>query len=324
MPVQYQSVIAEHMAVREGAGWFDVSHLGRFRLEGPTAEATLRHLLCNDITRVGPGRAQYTMILNQSGGVIDDLIVWKWTEESYWVLPNAANHSRVMDLFRGHDAAAELEDLRPGTVTIAVQGPDASAILESVLGDAPKRFRTMEGSFAGEPVWAAGTGYTGERGGEVAIPARTAAAFASALTEAGAKPCGLGARDTLRLEAGLPLWGQDLDETITPLEAGLDFAVSLGRDFVGSEALERQVRDGLPKGLVAFRFPGRQIARTGIPLRTERSSGTVSSGNFSPVLQCGIGMGYLEPPDTDDTVEAQIRGVWTRAERVDLPFVPRG
>ncbi len=324
MPVQYQSVIAEHMAVRERAGWFDVSHLGRFRFEGPTAEGTLRHLLCNDITKVGPGRAQYTMILNQSGGVIDDLIVWKWSEESYWVLPNAANHSRVMDLFKGRDGAAQLEDLRPGTVTIAVQGPDASDIIASVLGEAPKRFRTLEGSFAGEPVWAAGTGYTGERGGEVAIPARTAQAFAAALTEAGAKPCGLGARDTLRLEAGLPLWGQDLDESITPLEAGLDFAVSLGRDFVGSEALERQVRGGLRKSLVAFRFPGRQIARTGSRLRTERSSGVVSSGNFSPVLQCGIGMGYLEPPDTDDTVEAEIRGVWTRAERVDLPFVPRG
>ena len=324
MPVQYGSVLAEHKAVRSKAGWFDVSHLGRFRFEGPNAEATLRRLLCNDIAKVGPGRAQYTLILNESGGVVDDLIVWKWSETAYWVLPNAANHEKVMRLFAAADQKSEMEDLRPETATIAIQGPEAPAIIEAVLGEAPRRFRTMEGSFAGAPVWAAGTGYTGERGGEVVVPAANAQQFASALIEAGAEPCGLGARDTLRLEAGLPLWGQDLDETITPLEAGLDFAVALGRDFVGSVALERQQSRGLAKRLVAFRFAGRHIARPGSPLRSGSSTGMVTSGNFSPMLECGIGMGYLAPPSDAESVEAEIRGMWMEATIVDLPFVPRG
>ncbi len=326
MPVQYSSVLAEHRAVRGHAGWFDVSHLGRFRLEGPSAEATIRRLLCNDIAKISAGRTQYTMILNDSGGVIDDLIVWKWDDAgSFWILPNASNHERVMGLFRDQDPHSEIEDLRPETVALAVQGPEAPSILEAVLGVSPKRFRTVTCSYGGVTAWMAGTGYTGERGGEVVVPKAVAEHLASALTDAGAVPCGLGARDTLRLEAGLPLWGHELDETITPLEAGLGFAVVLGREFTGSRALERQLQEGANKELVAFRFPGRQIARSGSKLRSGGSTGEVTSGNFSPILECGIGVGFMSPPvPKTETIEAEIRGSWIQATRADLPFVARG
>jgi aminomethyltransferase len=320
MPVQYQSVLAEHRAVRDHCGWFDVSHLGRFRWEGAGATEVLRRVLCNDVARIEPGRTQYTLALNSEGGVIDDLIVWRWGDESYWVLPNGANHETVMAIFAEAGPAVELEDLRPSTATVAVQGPEAPALLERVLGAALRRFRTLSGVVAGAPFWAAGTGYTGERGGEVTVPAAAAADLVDRLMEEGATPCGLGARDTLRLEAGLPLWGQDLDETITPLEAGLDFAVSWDHDFVGKAAL--QARPPI-KRLVAFRTEGRLIPRHGYRLRAGASEGWVSSGNFSPELKCGIGLGFLTPP-TEAPLVVEIREAWAPAERVELPFVARG
>lgn len=320
MPVQYQSVLAEHRAVREGCGWFDVSHLGRFRWEGSGATAAIDRLLCNEINRVAAGRSQYTMALNETGGTIDDLIVWRWDEETYWVLPNAANHLRLMEIFAGDEPEVELEDLRPSTVTLAIQGPAAPSVLETVLGEAPKRFRTLTGRWKDRDFWAAGTGYTGERGGEVVIEAESGPELVEALMAAGAVPCGLGARDTLRLEAGLVLWGQELDETITPLEANLDFAVSFDHDFVGKPALERQRQHGLPRSLVAFRTEGRLIPRTGHRLQAGSSSGWVTSGNFSPGLEAGIGMGYLQPP-TDEPIEVEIRRSWHSVTRVELPFV---
>jgi aminomethyltransferase len=321
MPVQYESVLAEHTAVREHAGWFDVSHLGRFEWGGPEAVETARRLLCNDLARIDPGRTQYTMMLNDAGGIVDDIVVWRWEEDRCWILPNAANHERVMGAFRDAGADAVATDLRPSTVTLAVQGPDAPAALEAVLGAAPRRFRTLTGTFQDVPFWAAGTGYTGERGGEVTVPVETAEALAEALTEAGVVPCGLGARDTLRLEAGLPLWGQDLDEATTPLEAGLDFAVAFDHDFVGRDALQRQLDGGTPKRRVAFRTEGRRIPRPHYRLRTPGAAGWVSSGNFSPVLGCGIGLGYLAPPDDDGTLEVEIRGTWIPVERTSTPFI---
>ena len=323
MPLQYGSVIAEHLAVRTTVGWFDVSHLGRFRWEGPGATSVLQQLLCNDITRIDPGRTQYSMMLNQGGGVVDDLIVWRWGEESYWVLPNAANHQRVMAAFAAAGPQVELEDLRPLTVTLAVQGPQAPGLLQSVLGEAPRRFRTLQLDWRGQRAWTAGTGYTGERGGEVVVPNSVAPELVEALAAGGATPCGLGARDTLRLEAGLPLWGQDLDEETSPLEAGMEFVVSWDHDFVGRSALERQRQEGLGKKLVAFRTEGRVIPRHGYRLRAGSSRGVVTSGNFSPVLQRGIGLGYLSPPEDQAPPEVEIRGRWTPVERVELPFLPR-
>lgn len=320
MPVHYASVITEHMAVRSSAGWFDVSHLGRFSWAGPGAAHAVRRLLCNDIERIEPGRTQYSMLLNDDGGVVDDLVVWRWNADDLWILPNAANHERVMRAFADEAPDVTLRDLRPETVTVAVQGPDAPAALETVLGSAPRRFRTAMGNFEGLTYHAAGTGYTGERGGEVTLPAGSAEAFVEALVDAGVQPCGLAARDTLRLEAGLPLWGQDLDETITPLEAGLEFAVAFDHEFPGREALLRRRDAGVDRSRVAFRTPGREIPRHGQRLRAPGDDGIVTSGNFSPVLERGIGLGLLSGGSPED-LEVDIRGRWIPCEVVETPFV---
>jgi aminomethyltransferase len=205
-----------------------------------------------------------------------------------------------------------------------VQGPDSAQVLEEVIGVVPGRFRVITGEFAGGPMWTAGTGYTGERGAEVAVPHENGSALLDALLSAGATPAGLGARDTLRLEMGYPLWGQDLDEETSPLEAGLGWVVSWDHDFPGRRALERQRDTGLAKQLVAFRTADRRPPRHGYELRSGDSTGAVASGNFSPVLEVGIGMGYISPPFEDDSrLELNVRGKWQAVGRVDPPFIAR-
>ena len=325
MPVQYAGVLAEHEAVRSAAGVFDVSHLGRFRLEGPGSTNLLRSLLCNDVVAIEPGRAQYTMALNEAGGVEDDIIVWRWEDERYWVIPNGANDDRIRAVFT--EAAGDgiiIENVRETTALIAVQGPAAPAAIGAILGKSPGRFRLFEAEFDGYPVWVAGTGYTGERGGEIAVPSEAAAGLFHAFREAGVTPAGLGSRDTLRLEMGYPLWGQDLDPRTTPLEAGLSWVVNWDHDFTGKAALLRQRDAGVPRHLVGFVMEGRQIARHGYPLRAGSSGGTVASGNFSPTLKRGIGMGYLAPPPKPEVqVEIEVRGSWMPVERRDPPFIER-
>lgn len=316
MPLQYESVLVEHAAVRAGVGVFDVSHLGRAAVSGEGAEQKLRHRFCNDVALLEPGRTQYTMILNERGGVIDDLMVWRFVDGKLWVMPNSANHDRVMSELRGEDT--HVEDLRETTVCLAVQGPDAPALIESMFGVAIRRGRVVSGQFQGAEVQVGGTGYTGERGGEVVgDPEPMEAAFEMLLAE-GAVPCGLGARDTLRLEAGLPLWGQELTEETSPLQAGLDFAVAWDHDFLGRESLVAE-QQKLPRRLVGFTTDTRQIPRSGNRLRAGSSGGWVTSGNFSPVLGAGIGMGYVEPP-SDADIEVEIRGTWHRLRRVTPPF----
>ena len=319
MPVQYQSVLAEHKAVRGSAGFFDVSHLGRFHLTGTGAVDALDRLLCNDIQKIAPGRTQYTLMLNESGGVIDDLIVWWWSDEEFWVLPNAANHDRVMAAF-AKEPGCEVADLRASTVMIALQGPDAPAVFDSLLGETPGRFRTAEAEFAGGRVSMAGTGYTGEKGGEVCASPKVGLQLVEAMIEAGVAPCGLGSRDTLRLEAGLPLWGEDVDETTTPIEAGLGFAVAPGHDFVGKDPVISQLEEGPRRLLKGFILDDRGIPRHGHALRTADGAGTVTSGNLSPMLDRGIGMGYISPPPSDSLIEVEIRGRWIGGRVVTPPF----
>lgn len=324
MPVQYEGVLAEHRAVRDGCGLFDVSHLGRFAVAGPGATDLLRALLCNDASSIEPGRAQYTMALNDGAGVIDDIIIWRWDVDDYWVLPNGANYDAVLDAFRAGAPPGVAVEARQGTTALlAIQGPQARAVATDVLGVVPGRFRVVESEFSGHPVWMAGTGYTGERGLEAAVPNAVAATLAAALVDAGATLCGLGSRDTLRLEMGYPLWGQDLDEDTTPLEAGLGWVVSWDHDFRGKPALERQRADGVPKRLVGFVMEGREIARHGYPLRGAGSEGVVASGNYSPALEQGIGMGYLapDPGESIETVEVEVRGTWVGARVQDPPFL---
>ena len=322
MPLQYESVLAEHRAVRTSVGFFDVTHLGRFELTGPGAHAAARMLLSNDIERLDPGRCQYTMILNPNGGIIDDMILCWWEDNQFWLLPNAVNHQRVMAAF-AEQPECEVSDLQMTTVMIALQGPQAPQVFEDVIGTAPGRFRNTRVDWDGGIVSLAGTGYTGEAGGEICTDFNTAVKLVQALVEAGVTPCGLGARDTLRLEAGLALWGEDIDETTTPIEAGLSFAVSLDHDFVGKGRLVEQVDEGVDRQLTGFVLEDRGIPRHGYAVRTSSGGeGQVTSGNLSPMLDTGIGMAYISPPpDIDiDNIEVQIRNRWIPGRLAKPPF----
>jgi len=325
MPLQYAGVIAEHQAVREAVGVFDVSHLGRFRVTGPGARELLRSQLCNDIGELGSGRAQYSMALNEAGGVEDDLIVWWLHDSTFWVLPNGANYDAIMAAFRAASVdGVEIEPLRAESVMLAVQGPESPRVVEQVIGTVPGRFRLASGTFGKAPFVAAGTGYTGERGAEICVPAEAAPGLFEALVGAGATPCGLGARDTLRLEMGYPLWGQDLDPTTTPLEAGLQWVVAWDHEFVGKRALVSQRADGIGRRLIGFCTRDRRVPRHGYRLRAGSSTGVVTSGNFSPVLGHGVGLGYVKPPPAaEDPLEIEARGVWHSVERREPPFVAR-
>lgn len=324
MPVQYHSVLEEHDAVRTAAGIFDVSHLGRFEVSGSGAFELLRSQLCNDIGRIEPGRAQYTMALNENGGVEDDIIVWWIEDDRFWVMPNGTNFDEIVARFTSAATGpVEIADVRATTALVAVQGPDAPTIIERVLGFMPGRFRVATGTFAGEPVITAGTGYTGEKGAELCVPNGVAAELWDACVDAGAVPAALGARDTLRLEMGYPLWGQDLDASTSPLEAGLGWVVAWDHEFTGREALARQ-KEHLPSKLVAFTTEGRAIPRHGYEVVTDTGRGTVTSGNFSPSLGHGIGLALVTPPPTGhESIEVTIRGKQVQAAFAKLPFVDR-
>ena len=320
MPVQYDSVLAEHKAVRNAVGFFDVSHLGRFALRGPGAAAALASLLCNNLERISPGKAQYTMMLNESGGIVDDIIVWWLGSDDYWLMPNAVNQVSVMAAFASRDDV-QVTDLQMSTAMIAVQGPQAPDTIADVLEQEVRRFSTTHFQWGGGPVWMAGTGYTGEAGAEFVTDPKTARIAAEALVRQGVRPCGLGARDTLRLEAGLSLWGQDLDQTTTPLEADLGFAVDFNHEFVGKAALEAQKENGVDKLLSGFVLDGKGIPRHGHEVRSGDSTGVVTSGNISPTLGTGVGMAYLSPPvDPGAGVEVKIRDGWVEGTVRKPPF----
>lgn len=320
MPVQYESVLAEHRVVRSSSGFFDVSHLGRFSLTGSGAGAALDRLLSNNLDRIEPGRAQYSMMLNDKGGVIDDIIVWWWDEGDYWIMPNAVNQPRVMGAFAS-EPDCRVVNLQTATAMIAIQGPESPDVFEEVLEHPPRRFRTAKFQWGGGPVWMAGTGYTGEKGGEIITDPATGRLIAAALVRAGIRPCGLGARDTLRLEAGFPLWGQDISESTTPLEADLGFAVDMDHEFVGRDALRKQDDEGVSKKLTGFVMEDRGVPRHGYSVRSAGSRGEVTSGNMSPMLETGIGMAYMSPPSAPGVdMEVEIRGKWLRAKSKNPPL----
>jgi len=333
MPVQYEGVLAEHKAVRSGVGVFDVSHLGRVQVTGRGATELLANVFCNDIRQAVPGRAQYTMLLTPQGGVVDDIIVWRLAEEDFIVMPNGVNVDDVGGVLKAEAAPdVAIVSRRENTVLLAVQGPQAPELLETVLEWKPKRFGVAEASFGGESFIAAGTGYTGEPGGELMIPQALADDCLRALLAAGATPCGLGSRDTLRLEMGYPLWGQDLDESTSPLEANLEWVVDWDHDFIGKKSLVTQKKKGVDKTQIGFVMKGRQIPRAGYALRAGPSTGKVSSGNYSPVLNVGIGLGYLSPPpvfhrfsqrdaEPEPGVEVEVRGEWLRVTLKSPPFI---
>ncbi len=324
--------VAEHRECRSGAVAFDVSHLGTVRVEGSGAPAALQSTFTNDLTKIGPGRAQYTHLLDAfDGSVTDDIIVWWRAAESFDVMPNASNTDRVTSALSGfHDAV--VTDVTEGRTVVAVQGPRARDCLAVVAPGAAEvgRFRVASFVFDGVECAVAGTGYTGEDGVECAVPNSVAGVFWDALLAAGVRPAGLGARDTLRLEAALPLHGHELGPGITPLQAGLGWVVAWSKgEFRGRAALRREFEAGVPRRLVGVALAGRQPAREGASLHrvgSETVLGTVTSGNFSPTLDHAIALTLVSndaPLKHDEPVELDVRGRRLPGRVVELPFVAK-
>ena len=323
MPLAYAAgTVSEHRACRRAAVAFDVSHLGTVRVLGPDAFSHLQESFTNDLTRIRPGRAQYTHLLDEDGSVIDDIIVWWVHDERFDVMPNASNTSAVRAAIGGTDVTAE-------RAVIAVQGPQARARLAVVAPDAAAvgRFDVARFGWAGATCLVAGTGYTGEDGVECAVPAEVAPAFWEAVLAQGVVPAGLGARDTLRLEAGLPLHGHELGPGITPLQAGLGWVVGWHKgDFRGRAALEEERVRGPARRLRGFVADGRQPLRDGSPVhRGGRQVGILTSGNYSPMRECGIGLGFVDADaqalDGDEVAILQ-RGRERTARLVRPPLWP--
>lgn len=324
MPIAYPSgTLAEHAACREGCAVFDVSHLGTVRVEGPAALASLQAALTNDLTKIGPGRAQYTHLLDAAdASVLDDIIVWWVDEEVFDVMPNASNTDRVISAIGGTDTT--------GTrAVIAVQGPTACDTVRNFCPGAADvgRFRVARVEVLGHSCTVAGTGYTGEDGIEIAVPVRGAAEVWDALVRNGAQPAGLGARDTLRLEAALPLHGHELGEGITSLQAGLEWVVAWGKSsFRGRDALLAEKERGPARRLVGLRIEGRRPARDGCELRDTAGTtvGRITSGNFSPTLGHCVAMAFVDRAcSAGEVLLADVRGTLLEATVVPMPFVAK-
>jgi aminomethyltransferase len=323
MPLSYpDGTLAEHRACRQGAAVFDVSHLGTVRVTGPDAFGQLQEALTNDLGRIEPRRTQYTHLLDEvDASVLDDLIVWWVAPERFDVMPNASNTERVRAAIGGDDVTSE-------RAVLAVQGPEARARLAAVAPEAAAVERRAVAliDVLGCQCPVAGTGYTGEDGVELAVPAEAAARVWQAVVGAGLSPAGLGARDTLRLEAGLPLHGHELGPGITPLQAGLAWVVAWSKpDFRGRKALAAEKERGVARRLRGILLDGRRPPREGqAVLAAERRVGTVSSGNFSPVLERGIALAFV---DTDAGLEdggavtVDLRGTPASGTLVKPPFV---
>ncbi len=335
MPIQYDGgVLAEHRACREHAVVFDVSHLGSVHVRGSGALSMLQWALTNDLGRIGPGRAQYTHLLDaEDAHVVDDIIVWWTGADDFLVMPNASNTAPLVDALT--DAAGthgegecSVVDVTESRAVLAVQGPEARTLVEKVAPElaAVPRFEVQPARYEGADGFVAGTGYTGEDGVELHVPAAVAAGCWRELLDADVAPAGLGARDTLRLEAGLPLHGHELGPGITPLQAGLGWVVRFDKgDFRGRDALLAERERGVARRLHGLLLEERQIPRAGqMVLRGDDAVGEVTSGNFSPVLGVGIALAFLRPEiEVGANVDVDVRGRRAPATVVKPPFVHR-
>ena len=335
MPVQYAGIVEEHRAVRERAGVFDVSHMGRLFVAGSDAGRLLRRALTYKVDHLGEGGAHYALLCADDGGILDDVFVYRLDAMRFLVVNNAAN----VDLGRERATSflepgmdVELLDRQTSTAMLALQGPKAPAFLARIIGpEVPKglaRRRCTELEFSGYKLFVSRTGYTGEDGFELVTSAEAGALLLERLVDGGVAPCGLGARDTLRLEAALPLYGNDIDTNTNPWEAGLGFAVSLddGADFAGRTALAAAREVGVARRLACLRATGRGIMRSGCAiLHAGHAAGRVSSGGFSPTLNTSIGMGYLpvELAQEDTELEVDVRGKTMPVVVVPRPFYRR-
>ena len=313
MPVQYSGIAAEHRAVRTSAGVFDVSHMGELRIAGDRARDYLQARLSNDVDRLDVGHAQYTLLTNDRGGIVDDLIAYRLGPDEYLLVVNAANAEA------DHAALSEAEDVSGDWAYLAVQGPEAF----QRLGIEVEPFTVREEvEVLGVACLVAGTGYTGERGCELGCAPDDAVALWDAILERGIEPCGLGARDTLRLEVCYPLHGNDITPERTPIEAGLGWACALDKDFTGVEVLRRQKEEGPAEKLVAFVMEDAGIPRGGMAIA---EGGVVTSGTLSPMLDVGIGLGYVPAAlaEVGSEVTVDLRGRPRRARIVTKPFYQR-
>jgi len=320
MPVQYKGVIPEHRAVRADAGVFDVSHMGELEVEGPKAKELLQSLLSNDLDKIGPGQAQYTLLTNERGGIVDDLIVYELTPFRFFLVVNAGNREAAFSLLKEREIrGSEVSDRSEEYALLAVQGPRA---IERLGLEPARAFTFSEGSVGGVDVMVNRTGYTGEQGCELMCTADDAERLWAAVLARGIVPCGLGARDTLRLEVCFPLHGNDIGPETDAISAGLGWACALDKEFTGAAELRRVKESGPERRLVPFVMEDRAIPRQGMPIV---EGGEVTSGSHSPMLDVGIGMGYvradLAQPETRITID--VRGRERVARVVKKPIYQR-
>jgi aminomethyltransferase len=320
LPVQYEGVIAEHRAVREDCGAFDVSHMGELEVEGPRAKELLQSLLSNDLDKIGAGQAQYTLLTNESGGVVDDLIVYRLDDNRFLLVVNAANAGDAFAWISEREIrGTDVRDVSDEYGLIAVQGPRSIERLD--LPDAPA-FTFAEAGLAGIPCMVNRTGYTGELGVELLVMADDASALWEHVLDRGATPCGLGARDTLRLEVCYPLHGADIDQSTDAISAGLGWVCSLDKDFSGAEALRKTKADGPAERLAAFVMDEAAVPRAGMSIV---GGGRVTSGTHSPMLDRGIGMGYVPASvaNPGEKIRIDVRGRERDAHIVEKPIYKR-
>ena len=333
MPIQYESILQEARAVRSNVGLFDVSHMGRLKIQGSGAAPLLSRILSVGAISMRPGRARYCLICNEDGGIIDDCIVYRNDEEDFLLIPNAANTAAVtdwLDRWNTKPDTVSITNVTADTAMIAVQGPDSISMLNSLTADdisSVLPFNTIHTQIDGTDAMLAHTGYTGEDGFEAIVPAEAAASIWMLLAEQGAASCGLGARDVLRLEAGLLLHGNDMSVDTNPYEAGLErFVRPDRRGYVARKALLKARDEGVSRKLVGFFMTGRGIARHGHPICDDgREIGEVTSGSPSPLLDRNIGLGYV-PADFSEVgtrLQIDIRGRLVDAEVTSLPFYIR-
>jgi aminomethyltransferase len=334
MPVQYRSILEEHRAVRRAAGLFDVSHMGEFDVKGPGASAFLDSLLANRVEGMHPGRVVYSPMCQEDGGVIDDLLVYKRGHDDFMLCVNAGNIESDLAWIRAGaaDRGVQVNDVSASTALLAVQGPAAARVVQALTStdlSAIRYYHFKEGLVAGRHCIISRTGYTGEDGFELYHPSEDAVFLAGALLAAGAphglELCGLGSRDSLRLEAGYPLYGHELSREISPLAAGLGWTVKLGggRTFTGSGALARELAQGSPRRVVFFRTGDRRIVRPETPVLGGDGApvGRVLSGTLSPVLSQAIGSALVEAPRAGGPLRADIRGSLIELQVVKPPFI---
>jgi aminomethyltransferase len=331
LPVQYPTgIIAEHLWTRQSCGLFDVSHLGEIRVKGPGADRFLQYRLTNDLTRLSDGGMQYHLLCDEKGLTLDDVLVYREAADDFYVIVNASNIARDYEaLCRYAPDAVKVEDKSDSTACVAVQGPESEGVLEAVFGWDLKSlsvYRFRQERALGKVVWVSRSGYTGEDGFEIFAPSEAIGEFWEALLESPkVKPAGLGARNTLRLEAGNPLYGHEINESTTPLEANLHWAVSFTKDaFVGRDMLLKQKEAGVQRRLVGFKVLDKPVARDGYKvLRDGKTVGHVTSGSYAPTVGASIGMAYVrkgsEAPGT--RLEIEIHGRPVPAEVVKTPFI---